>query len=30
MALEAHLDGVAALVRSGWTLKADLARQPAA
>jgi hypothetical protein len=30
MALEAHLDNVAALVRAGWTLKADMPRQPAA
>jgi hypothetical protein len=30
MALEAHLDDVAALLLAGWTLKADIPRQPAA
>jgi hypothetical protein len=28
MALEAHLEPVAALVRMGWTLKADMPRKP--
>jgi hypothetical protein len=30
MALDAHLDDVAALVRAGWTLKADIPRRSAA
>jgi hypothetical protein len=30
MALEAHLESVAVLVRAGWTLKADMPRKPVA
>jgi hypothetical protein len=30
MALEAHLEPVAALVRAGWTLKADMPRETTA
>jgi hypothetical protein len=30
MASEAHLDEIAALVRAGWTLKADMPREHAA
>ena len=30
MALEAHVEDVAALVRAGWTLRADMGREQAA